>query len=167
MESSASSPTRDIGRWSEPADPSFHIPFDSERRALAVPVRLADASPSAVIGAIRAAVREADPNQPIARIRNLHQSCSPRAWRRACFNTPLVGLFVITVLLLAAARHVRRLAFSVASRTRELGVRSALGATPASRHLVFGQGAGVGGLAVAMASAWHGSPRAGRPMLTR
>jgi len=49
------------------------------------------------------------------------------------------------------------MAFSVASRTRELGVRSALGATPAElRHLVLGQGAWVGGLAVAigLGAAW-------------
>jgi putative ABC transport system permease protein len=43
------------------------------------------------------------------------------------------------------------MAFSVASRTRELGVRAALGATPADlRRMVLGQGLWLSGLAVAL-----------------
>jgi predicted permease len=142
----------------QPADPTFYIPFDQndERWPFLSFLVWADASPSAVIGAIRAAVRDADPNQPIARIRTFDELlASGLAPRR--FNTLLVGLFAITALLLAAVGTFGVMAFSVASRTRELGVRSALGATPAElRHLVLGQGAWVGGLAVAigLGAAW-------------
>ena len=69
----------------------------------------------------------------------------------------MVGVFAVTALLLAAVGTFGVMAFSVASRTRELGVRAALGASPADlRRMVLGQGAWLSAVAVVMglAAAW-------------
>jgi putative ABC transport system permease protein len=95
---------------------------------------------AAAAGLLRSAVRAADPQQPISRVRSIEEILSGSMAERR-FNTWIVALFAATALLLAAIGTYGVMAFAVMSRTRELGVRAALGAKPSDLiRMVLRQG---------------------------
>jgi putative ABC transport system permease protein len=109
-----------------------------------------DAEAAATISALRTAIREADPNQAITRVRSYDEILGTALATRR-FNTTLVVAFAATALLLAIIGTYGVMSFAVTVRTRELGVRAAIGATPADlMHLVLRGGAGTIAVAVAL-----------------
>ena len=110
-------------------------------------------SPRGLVSAIREAVREVDPLQPVSRIATMEELVSQSTSQRR-LGLLLFAAFGIVALLLASAGIYGVLSGSVSERTREFGVRTALGASPRSIvGLVLKQGFVLAGIGLLIGSA--------------
>jgi len=110
-----------------------------ERTSYALLVR-SNVAPAALERSIRDAVASLDPTQPIYEVRPMLDRVQ-ETWAASRFMTVLLMIFAGLALLLAMIGLYGVLAFNVLRRTREIGVRLAVGAQPAHiLALILGQG---------------------------
>jgi len=123
----------------EPAPPQFVMPYrQADIGALTFYVR-AGADTLAVLPAIAAVVRKLDANIPISNLRTMEEQIRyDTSGYRAL--TTMSSAFAGLAVVLAAIGLYAVLAYGIAQRFREIGIRIALGATPGDiRRLVLGQ----------------------------
>jgi putative ABC transport system permease protein len=109
-----------------------------------------DGDPSRHIAAARAAVLEADRDQPAGRIRTMNAVVAESVSNRR-FTMAIVGTFALLAFALSLVGLYAVVSHSVAQRTQEMGLRLALGASPAAlMRLVLLEGVSLAGMGVAI-----------------
>ena len=96
--------------------------------------------PASILAAARGIIHDADPGLPVRRVQMLDEvvaaAVAPTRW-----STTLLGVFASVALVIAGLGVFGVLSFIVTQRTRELGIRIALGASTTSvQRLVVGRG---------------------------
>jgi predicted permease len=109
--------------------------------------------PAAVVQAARQAIRELDPTRPVDRIRTIEELVANDV-APTRLNAVLFGGFALLALAIAAVGVLGVLAFSVSQRTREFGLRMAVGADAGRvRRTVLLEGALLVGVSLALGGA--------------
>jgi putative ABC transport system permease protein len=130
--------------------PEIYIPYPQYPVSSMDVVLRTSVNPRSLVPAAASAVHGLDAEMPLARIRTLDEIVSSSV-AEPRFYTLLLAVFAAMALSLAALGIYGVMAYAVAQRSREIGIRVALGAAPRGlRRMVLGQALGLTAAGVSM-----------------
>jgi predicted permease len=141
----------------EQPPPQFFIPYVQQTQVGGMTYEIRTrAKPEAILPTLRRAVQTIDPNLPLVNVRTQDQQIDADLQQERLFMTLTSG-FGILALILASVGIYGVMAYSVAQRTNEFGIRLALGAAPRQlMTIVLGESGwiSVGGIAAGLGTAF-------------
>jgi predicted permease len=140
----------------EPVPQMFVSLAQNPPRSVDIFIRTSSDDPLAMAGALRAAVRRVEKNAPIYGVAPLEQQLGTYLTQRR-FQTSLLTGFSVVALLMAAVGIYGLIQYSIATRTKEIGLRMAIGAHAGDIcRMIIGEGLTLSltGLALGLVGAW-------------
>ena len=140
--------------------PVFVQPYRQDERVGSITFYVrTDASPERMLQNVHRVVAGADPNLPIENLKTMPQQVRENVFLDRMIST-LSASFAVLATLLAAVGLYGVLAYTVAQRTREIGLRMALGAAPGRVRAMVLRQVGImtliGGIIGLLAAVWAG-----------
>jgi predicted permease len=128
--------------WAEPAKEAVWTPFSQAYSSQMYIEMRTEGDPAAFAAAVREQVRALDPSMPIFRISTVAAFFRDRAMLGPTLIAQIVTATGVMGLFMAMIGLYGVVAYAVSRRTREIGIRLAIGATPARvMRMVLNQGA--------------------------
>lgn len=118
------------------------------QRSMVYVIRTARPLPTSLLPEVRQAVWAVNPNLPLANVRTLDEILA-RSMARTSFTLVMLGIAAAVAIILGAIGLYGVISYTVSQRTREIGVRMALGAKPGDvSRMVLRQGSVVAAVGV-------------------
>ena len=131
---------RNVGPFAPPTAEMYSTNLQSNNGFTSFPVmiRVRHGDPQSYVAAVRAAIRKIDPLAAITNVRPMEDVIATSVGRPRFYLT-LLATFAIVAALLAVAGLYGVMSYAVARRTRELGIRHALGSTASNTLQLVGR----------------------------